>query len=175
MPKHLKLLSEKCIGCKSCEVACSFANEADMNPSRSRIRMITFVEGRYRLPYHMLITCRQCADAPCLSACPVEAISRSKDKMKVIVIDGEACIGCGECVGACPLGVMLFDSEKKKPYKCELCDGNPACAAICPTEAIEFVNQRFFYSKEQFLQMKGYLVLSNQNRQDVKESRKSLK
>lgn len=175
MPKQLKILPKKCIGCKSCEVACSFANEAVMNPSKSRISMITFIEGRYTLPFNVPMTCRQCADAPCLAACPVGAISRSRDKMKVILIDREVCIGCGECVGACPFGVMLFNSETKNPYKCELCNGNPACASICPTEAIEFVNQRPFHSKEQALQMEGILVLSNRNKQSVKESKKVLK
>jgi Fe-S-cluster-containing hydrogenase component 2 len=102
----------------------------------------------------------------------VEAISRSKDKVKAVQIDGEVCIGCGECVEACPFGMMLFDNEKRKPYKCELCVGNPACAAICPAEAIEYANQRPFYSKEQASQLKGYLILSNRNRQDVKTSKK---
>jgi carbon-monoxide dehydrogenase iron sulfur subunit len=172
MPKQLRIFPEKCIGCKSCEVACSFANEGAMNPSKSRISMIAFIAARYKLPYNAVFTCRQCADAPCLGSCPVDAISRSKDKMKVVLVDREACIGCGECVGTCPFGAMLFNRKTKEPFKCELCGGKPACVSICPTEAIVFVDKRSFYSKAQALQMEGFLMFLNRNRQNVRESKK---
>ena len=35
----------------------------------------------------------------CVSECPSEAISISKEKA---VVDAEACVDCGVCVDACP-------------------------------------------------------------------------
>jgi Fe-S-cluster-containing hydrogenase component 2 len=34
---------------------------------------------------------------------------------------------------------MFYNPETQKAFKCNLCDGNPACAAACPTAAIEYV------------------------------------
>ena len=164
MSKQLKIDPEKCSGCRSCELACGLKNEHEINPSRSRIDVISFLEGQYPLPYHLPSTCRQCADAPCLRACPTDAISRSEDRMETVVIEHELCIHCKKCVIACPFGVMLYDKEAKVPYKCELCDGDPACVSLCPTGAIVFIDQKPFASKAQALQMQAYSVLSKRNK-----------
>jgi anaerobic carbon-monoxide dehydrogenase iron sulfur subunit len=168
MPKQLKIFPEKCIGCKSCELACSLKNEGEMNPGKSRITMLFFHEGTYPLPYCLPLTCRQCADAPCLASCPVDAISRLKNVSKTVVIDGEACIKCGRCVSACPFGAMYFNAEERLPYKCELCGGDPACVSLCPTGAIAFIAQKPYYAKAETLHMKGYALLSGQAVDNVK-------
>lgn len=168
MPKQLKIFPEKCIGCKSCELACSLVNAGEMNPSKSRITVIFFNEGTYKLPFSLPLTCRQCADAPCLDSCPVGAIIRLKDNLKAVVINDEVCINCGQCVTACPFGVMNFNRGKKLPFKCELCSGDPACVSICPTEAIVFVQQKPFYSKTQALQIKAYSFLLEQNKENLR-------
>jgi carbon-monoxide dehydrogenase iron sulfur subunit len=166
MAQQLKIFPEKCSGCKSCEIICSLVNEGEFNPSKSRITTIIFRGEKYPLPYNFPSTCRQCADALCMRECPVNAISRSKDKTKTVKIDYELCIKCGQCVEACPFGAMSFDSKKKVPFKCELCHGDPACVSICPTEAIVFVNQRPFYSKPQYLAAMAFSTLSEKNKGD---------
>ena len=35
---------------------------------------------------------------------------------------------------------MVYDPEKKKAMKCDLCGGDPACATACPTAAITYVD-----------------------------------
>lgn len=168
MPEQLKIISEKCIGCKSCELACSLANDGQLNPSLSRITEITFIEGKYPLPYNFVSTCRQCADAPCLSSCPTQAISRLRNKTKTVVIDRDACIGCGKCLDACPFGAMLFAGEARKAFKCELCGGSPACAAICPSGAIVFGSRRPFFAKQEDCRIRGWTLLSKRNREQVR-------
>jgi len=43
---------------------------------------------------------------PCVDSCPVSAISM-KDINSIPIIDYDACIGCGKCIGVCP-GLALF-------------------------------------------------------------------
>ena len=51
---------------------------------------------------------------------------------------GDQCMGCYECVRACPFGAIRIDSESKLPIKCDLCGGSPECVNWCYTGAIEF-------------------------------------
>ncbi len=166
MPQRLKISAEKCIGCRSCELACALANDHEMNPHKSRISVLSLTEGNRGLPYHLPLTCRQCADAPCRDACPVDAIGRSKDALKVVEIDYERCIQCGECVSACPFGAMYFDVTEQVPFKCGLCQGEPACASLCPVDAITFVQQRAFSARPGALHLKAFCLM--QERQQVK-------
>ena len=41
------------------------------------------------------------------------------------------------CVFACPVGAMSID-RIEGAVKCDLCSGDPYCARICPSKAIEF-------------------------------------
>jgi carbon-monoxide dehydrogenase iron sulfur subunit len=173
MPKQLRVLPQKCTGCKSCELACSFANEREFNPSKARIAAVAFLEGKYPLPYNFVSTCRQCADAPCLAICPVGAIDRMHDRTKRVVVDRESCIGCGKCVDACPFGAMLFSREAKKAFKCELCGGNPSCAALCPSGALVFKEVRPFYAQAADCQMAGFAGLQKKNRENVRNQKKN--
>lgn len=151
---------------------CSFVNEKELNPSKSRISVITFLEGKYPLPYNFVSTCRQCADAPCIAVCPVGAISRLRDATKRVVVDRDSCIGCGKCIDECPFGAILLTKDATKVFKCELCGGNPACALICPSGAIVYKEGRPFYAKAADCQMVGFSVLSQGNRENVKNQKK---
>jgi Fe-S-cluster-containing hydrogenase component 2 len=46
------------------------------------------------------------------------------------------CIGSKACVYSCPFGAMYSWDDAQTALKCDLCDGNPTCAAFCPTEAL---------------------------------------
>ncbi|MDH5703068.1 MAG: 4Fe-4S binding protein, partial [Aigarchaeota archaeon] len=48
------------------------------------------------------------------------------------------CIGCKECVWACPFGAMSV--KKGVAVKCDLCDGEPECAKVCVPGAIRYVD-----------------------------------
>jgi Fe-S-cluster-containing dehydrogenase component len=99
--------------------------------------------------------CMHCEDpvAPCAQVCPALAILITPDGV-VQQADTSRCIGCQNCVYACPFGVPKFDIEARLMKKCNLCYDRtsqglkPWCAQACPTQAIwygdyeEFVNER---------------------------------
>jgi len=131
--KVLTVDPQKCTGCRACEVACSVAHAQVSNPARSRIRVVTWRPARCFLP----VACQQCEDAPCLQACPQEAISRDEGRGQVI-IDYTRCVGCRTCFYACPFGAMKFDADRGRPFKCDLCGGQPLCVEICEDQALAF-------------------------------------
>ena len=134
MAKVLKVDYQKCTGCRLCELVCSVSHHGISNPARSRIKVMKWeTEGLY-IP----MSCQQCEDAPCMSACPVKAISRDETLGRVMV-DYDVCIGCRTCVSVCPFGAMDFNVTDKKVFKCDLCDGDPQCVRFCDVNALEFV------------------------------------
>ncbi len=135
MAKVLILDYQKCTGCRECELVCPIQHEGVSNPARSRIKVIKREwEGIY-IP----VTCQQCETAPCLTVCPVRAISRDQELNRVIV-DYNICIGCRTCVTACPFGAMAFNPLTRKVMKCDFCDGDPQCARFCETKAIRYAD-----------------------------------
>jgi Fe-S-cluster-containing hydrogenase component 2 len=165
MKQQLKINPDQCIGCRSCELACALENDGIMAAGRSRIAVISFVESRvYGLPYHFPTTCRQCEDAPCLIACPENAIGEDLQGGRIVRVDTEQCTGCGLCERACPFGAIPIDPVSRKAYKCELCDGDPACVVICPTDAITFVAQKPYFAKNTALQMRAFSLLKDDSR-----------
>lgn len=128
----LLILSEDCMGCHACEVACKQEHELEVGP-----KLIQVVE---RSPQFVPLYCHHCSRAPCQAACPEDAISR--DERGIVLIDEEACIGCLACVEACPFGAAQFDEDRDVAVKCDLCrdrlldGGEPACVRACPTRCI---------------------------------------
>ena len=158
--KQLDIDPQRCIGCRSCELACALQNDGVMAAGHARIDVIRFDQSReYGLPRHRIFTCRQCRDAPCLAVCPQGAIAFGGDDDQALCVDRDACNGCGLCVRACPFGAIRIDPAARKAYKCELCGGEPACVAICPTEAVTFVEKEPFRSENTALQMRGIAIL----------------
>lgn len=135
MEKVLMIDFEKCTGCRQCELVCSVSHDGISNPSRSRINVVKWeAEGLY-IP----VSCQQCEDAPCMTVCPVKAISREKS-LDYVKVDYDVCIGCRACVTACPFGAMSFNIMDKKVFKCDLCEGEPICVRFCEVKALEYVD-----------------------------------
>ena len=133
--KRLVLDAAKCSGCNSCALTCSLVHEHLFSPERSRIRIERDAEHAVCTP----MVCIQCNDAPCIDACPVQALSRSPTTAAIIVRE-EGCTGCERCVEACPHGGIGFDRDRGLPMICDLCDGNPECVGFCQfTMALQYV------------------------------------
>jgi formate dehydrogenase iron-sulfur subunit len=137
----------KCIGCRSCEVAC---NEQNGNPADLHWRRIGEIEGGVypnTRRHYLSMGCNHCLDPDCLRGCPVNAYT--KDPVTGIVLhSADACIGCQYCVWNCPYSVPQFNPERGVVGKCDMCHGRlndglePACVNACPDGAIsiEIVN-----------------------------------
>lgn len=148
--KSIFMDPSRCIGCRACEAAC---RECDTHKGESMI-MVDFIDRGMSVATQPTL-CMHCEDpvAPCAQVCPVMAILITPDGV-VQQAEPSRCIGCRNCVYACPFGVPKFDVEARLMKKCNLCYDRtsqglqPWCAQACPTQAIwygdyeEFVNQR---------------------------------
>jgi len=136
----------KCLGCKSCEMACAVEHSASKELAEAiretpapRARVSVRGTGKLAAP----LQCRQCENAPCVRICPTHALHRSAPDAPV-AIRHEACIGCTLCVLACPFGVIGFDEGRRCIVKCDQCverlarGEQPACVTACPTGSLRF-------------------------------------
>ena len=127
-----------CMGCHACEVACKQEHGLGVGPR--------LIQVREESPDFIPIYCHHCARPPCRDACPVEAITRNDQG--IVLIDEALCIGCRDCVEACPFGAMQFEGNREIAVKCDLCihrlaeNKKPACMSVCPTGCISLGGQK---------------------------------
>lgn len=123
-----------CTGCRICELVCSATKLRAYAPRKAHVAISIESKGLRAQP----IICIQCENAPCMYACPTNAIQRD-EKIGAVVISEEKCSGCRMCVPACPIKAIQFNVETKKATKCDLCNGDPVCVKYCPTEALALI------------------------------------
>jgi TPP-dependent indolepyruvate ferredoxin oxidoreductase alpha subunit len=121
---------KKCNGCVVCEYACSMEKEGVFNPVKSRIRAV-----RLDPLSNIAMACRTCEDAPCVAACPKDALSQSTEDGTITVYE-EKCDGCGWCIPACEYGAITLSPDTLKAIVCDTCDGEPVCVQWCPESAL---------------------------------------
>jgi TPP-dependent indolepyruvate ferredoxin oxidoreductase alpha subunit len=127
--------TDRCTGCSVCELVCSVEKEKVFNPTKSRIRFM-----RLDVLSNIALACRTCRDAPCIGACPKDAIRQSKGT-SVITVDEEKCDGCGWCIGACQYGAVTLHPNTRKAIICDTCGGEPKCILECPDSALSFAGR----------------------------------
>jgi len=147
---HTFVLSDpsRCIGCRACEIACVDAH-IDVDLGRAGEQKLPFAP-RINVIHEAEVTapvqCRQCEDAPCVTVCPVGAITHDGESVRV---QEDLCFGCKTCLAVCPVGAMQVgclpgSGKRLLAYKCDLCAGRPegpACVAVCPAGALKILNQ----------------------------------
>lgn len=143
MARQLVVDPKKCVGCRTCELVCSFKHNEEFNPRLSNVSVFHYEEAAITVP----IMCLQCDEASCAAVCPTGALRRNTDG--VIAHDASKCIVCKMCVNACPLGNVSYSPAKQKIFKCDLCDGETWCAKYCPTGAISVVDPNEVPDKKQ--------------------------
>lgn len=156
---------DTCVGCQACVTACKGWNDQGMgaplsdqdpygaNPSGTFLnRVHSFAvqpDDNTAQIVNMPRSCLHCDDAPCVTVCPTGAsYKRSEDG--IVLVNEDACIGCGLCAWACPYGAREMDGAAGVMKKCTLCvdriynenlpeaDREPACVRGCPTGARHF-------------------------------------
>jgi len=149
-----------CIGCLTCEVACSDVHreiglsavpririyDVDSVQVKPEVRRAFGDRGRFAQQ-----VCLQCPDAPCLPVCPVDAL-QVDPKTGARVINRDTCIACGKCEKSCIFPSLdealatgkqelhqhsriTYDEKLNVYAKCDLCyfrEEGPACIERCP-------------------------------------------
>jgi electron transport protein HydN len=126
--------AEKCVCCQICEYVCSYNKTGEFNTFRSRIRTV-----REHKILMTAVACRTCEDAPCVIACPRDALTQDADT-GVIRVDTGRCDGCAWCIEACDFGAISINPRTKLAEICDLCEDEedgPQCVKWCPKDALE--------------------------------------
>jgi protein NrfC len=141
---YLLVDTKKCQGCMSCMLACSLVHDGEENLSLARIQIIQNPFGKF--PDDLTLG---------LEACPEEALTVDVEHGNVRRIHTEKCIGCMQCVEACPYDPSraVWNFQEDRAQKCDLCVDTPhwnrkggpaglqACVEICPLGAIKFTKK----------------------------------
>jgi formate dehydrogenase iron-sulfur subunit len=150
----------RCMGCRSCQVACKAWNDNTHevtvclgcydNPPRfsadtwSLIRFDEVAEGDELHWVFSKLQCMHCEHPGCAAACPVGALEKTPEGP--VIYHDNKCIGCRYCQVACPFHAPTFQWDRPVPFirKCTFCSDRvsqgiePACVKACPTDALQF-------------------------------------
>ena len=130
----------KCIGCHACTVACKSENDVPLGQFRTWVKYVeqgSFPDVRR---HFTVLRCNHCDAAPCVTICPVTALSKRPDA--IVDLDRDMCIGCRACMQACPYDAIYLNEDKGIAEKCHYCAHRvemglePACVVVCPERAI---------------------------------------
>jgi TPP-dependent indolepyruvate ferredoxin oxidoreductase alpha subunit len=133
--QHIECDSGKCVGCDICEYICAYEKEGVFSPLKSRIRSVRM--GQIQ---NTALTCKACPNAPCIAACPEDALTQNR-QTGIVTLDEDKCKGCGWCIEACQYGALVPHPSTHKPLICDTCGGDPKCIPACPESALSLVGK----------------------------------
>ncbi|MFP3881949.1 MAG: 4Fe-4S dicluster domain-containing protein [Actinomycetota bacterium] len=134
----------RCIGCRACVQACA---ECGTHRGVSLIQLDTV--DRFHSTQTVPLVCMHCEDPTCAEVCPADAIKQNEDGVVQSSLKPR-CIGCSNCVYACPFGIPKYISDFDQMMKCDMCydrtsEGlKPMCASVCPSDALWYGTREEF-------------------------------
>ncbi len=130
----------RCIGCHACTVACKSENDVPLGSFRTWVKYTEQGEFPDVKRGFAVLRCNQCTEAPCVEICPTSALTKRPDG--IVDLNPDHCIGCKSCMHGCPYDALYINPHSGVAEKCHFCAHRteiglaPACAVVCPTEAI---------------------------------------
>ncbi len=131
--KKLFLDYEKYNESKDFKTDCDYFYHPDNKGVKSLIELAAFS-----------LVCRKCEEAPCVSACPKDALEKQKNGM--VKRYNMRCVGCKSCVIACPFGAICSELIDFYAHKCDYClKGLNGEAPVCvktatDKEVLQYIN-----------------------------------
>jgi Fe-S-cluster-containing dehydrogenase component len=134
----------RCIGCEACVQACE---ECGTHRGQSLIHLeyVDREESTQTAP----LVCMHCENPTCAQVCPADAIKQNEDGVVQSALKPR-CIGCSNCVLACPFGVPKYFARADQMMKCDNCYDRtsvglkPMCASVCPSQALWYGTEEEF-------------------------------
>jgi carbon-monoxide dehydrogenase iron sulfur subunit len=164
--ESILVIMERCVACRSCEVACAVYRSSVSKKLPEAIYEEIQAIARIRVESvgdenGFPIQCRHCDNAPCLDACPADALYR--DKEGLVLLHEARCIGCWMCIMVCPFGSPQPFRGYRKIIKCDRCKGMeaPYCVESCPTGALILADPEEIASGRRSLSGKSRITCLN--------------
>jgi len=108
---------QRCIACRSCTIACKVENQTPPGVFYNWYATKEFGEYPYTRRKYFSRPCMHCAKPACIPVCPVDPDDKGhratwkREEDGIVIIDYNRCIGCGNCVDACPYGARYLDDK----------------------------------------------------------------
>lgn len=139
MTLGFNVTTDRCIGCKTCSVACAKEHLLEPNVLIRRVRQINTSDPIGHAFVSM--SCNHCDVPVCVASCPAGAYTKQEDT-GLVLKDISLCTGCKTCIEVCPFNAPTYDQINNVTQKCDGCVARleagmlPMCVISCPNANI---------------------------------------